>query len=317
MKINFIIIFEGMMKKLILIIISLLLSAINIQAQESPGARYKTIVIDPAHEHTKWGVEPADLVYHFAAYTTSFDSDDDNNGDGKEDIWGIPEWVAYEIKKDAGLVIEDYDRPTWMTDDTLNNQGKAPNDATYAVSGTRSLNEVKTDYRFVRGHMCPKDAADRISMEAGYNTHTILNAVPQLQWQNNGIWKSLEGKAVEWADEYNRVWVICGPVFFNKTPAVWLGQNEEVKAAVPDALYKIVIREADTDTGIESLAFIIPNVLPKENKEFSEFLTSIERIESLTGLSFLTALDTTLQPIEKSRHGDLTSSEKAGVVDAW
>ena len=73
-----------MMKKLFLISLSLLLSAINIQAQQGPGARYKTIMIDPAYEHTKWGVEPADLVYHFAAYTTSFDSDDDNNGDGED-----------------------------------------------------------------------------------------------------------------------------------------------------------------------------------------------------------------------------------------
>lgn len=102
--------------------------------------------------------------------------------------------------------------------------------------------------------MCPKNAADRMGLSAGWNTHTVLNAVPQLQWQNNGIWKQLENEVTDWADKYDSVWVICGPVFFDKTPAVWLGQKNEVKAAVPDALYKIIIRKSDeSDSGIETL----------------------------------------------------------------
>ncbi|MCB2221575.1 MAG: DNA/RNA non-specific endonuclease [Bacteroidetes bacterium] len=122
------------------------------------------------------------------------------------------------------------------------------------MSGTSDLKEVKTNYRYVRGHMCPKNAADRMGLSAGWNTHTVLNAVPQLQWQNNGIWKQLENEVTDWADKYDSVWVICGPVFFDKTPAVWLGQKNEVKAAVPDALYKIIIRKSDeSDSGIETL----------------------------------------------------------------
>lgn len=293
---------------------------VNVQilwAQSPPGDRYMPITLDPSYEHTKWGIEPGDLVYHFAAYTTSFDSDDDNNGDSEGDIWGIPEWVAYEIKEDTGKVIEDYRRPTWMTDDTLHDQGKAPDDATYAVSGTRDMKEVKTDYRYVRGHMCPKDAADRISMEAGYNTHTVLNAVPQLQWQNNGVWKSLEEQVVEWADTYQRVWVICGPVFFDRTPAVWLGQNDEVRAAVPDAIFKIVIREADAENGIETLAFLIPNVLPKEISAYSEFLTSIGRIEGLTGIRFLTALSEQARNMERTKNSDLSDYEMKELLRSW
>ena len=293
----------------------ILLFFANIQAQQAPGARYKEIKIDSTYEHTKWGIGPTDLIYNFAAYTTSFDSDDDNNNDGIGDVWGIPEWVAFEIKKDTGQNTPKYNRPTWMTDDSLNEQGKAPNDATYAVSGVRDLKEVSSDSRYVRGHMCPKNTADRISMEAGYNTHTILNAVPQLQWQNNGIWKSLESKSTDWANKYGRVWVFCGPVFFNKTPAVWLGQNSEVKAAVPDALFKIVIRE--TNNGIESLAFVIPNIIPKKNKNLKKYLTSVSRIEDLTGLTFLTNLNASIQSTEKSKHLNLTDSKKKKAVNKW
>ncbi len=150
----------------------------------------KPIVLDPNYDHDKWNTQPKDHVFKFAAYTVSFDGKDDNNGDSEPDVWGIPEWVSYQINK----VTNDYPlaaRPAWMTDEDLYSKGIAPDDSTYAVSGTGDLKEVKTDYRFVRGHMCPKNTAERISSDAAYNTHTVLNACPQLQWQNIGIRSNL------------------------------------------------------------------------------------------------------------------------------
>ncbi|GAB6143500.1 DNA/RNA non-specific endonuclease [Desulfocicer niacini] len=248
------------------------------------------IVLDPAYNHDKWQTLPQDKIFQFAAYTTSFDSADNNDKDGDPDKWGIPEWVAFEIKR---VTTEHHleKRPKWMTDEALHNEGVAPDDQTYAVSGVSEIKEVKTDYRFVRGHMCPKDTAERISADAAYNTHTVLNAVPQLQWQNNGIWKTLEQQCNDWADKFGQVWVICGPVFFGKSPAMWLGQDGETKAAIPDALFKIVIREDGGVNGVDTLAFLIPNILPKSERDLSHFLTSIDRVEALTGLDFMTILD--------------------------
>ncbi len=285
-----------------------------LQAQTPVGNRYKPIKLSSKYNHTKYTTEPSDLIFKFAAYTTCFDSDDDNNDDGKSDIWGIPEWVSYEVKKKT-FEVEKYDRPKWMTDDNLHKNGIAPNDDTYAISGTRKLKEVKTDYRYVRGHLCNKDAADRISEDAGYNTHSVLNCVPQLQWENNGIWKTLEQKVNNWADRYDSVWVICGPVFFSKTPSMWLGEANEVKAAIPDALFKIVIRE--TNIGIETLTFIIPNVIPKAEKDFSEYLTSMGRLEELTGLKFITNLTAKQQAIVKAKYLNLSDSEKKAIVEKW
>ncbi|MDR2101090.1 MAG: DNA/RNA non-specific endonuclease, partial [Treponema sp.] len=223
-------------------------------------SQYAPNILDASYEHDKWGTGPRDLMFFFTAYTVSFDGADDNNGDGRDDLWGVPEWAAYEIK---ALARDEppSDRPRWMTDPDLYAAGIAPGDESYAVSGTGSLGEVKTDYRFVRGHLCPKDTAERISYDAAYNTHTLLNAVPQLQWQNNGIWKTLETLCTNWADAWGRIWVICGPVFFNKTPSLWLGQDDEMRVAVPDALFKIVIREDPAET-LKTLAFLIPNILP-------------------------------------------------------
>lgn len=243
---------------------------------------------DNPYNHDKWQTLPRDHMFEFEAFICSFDGADDNSGDQDSDKWGIPEWVAFEIRK----FNEDHplqNRPKWTTDPDLFAQGIAPDDKTYAVSGVSKIKEVKTDYRFVRGHMCPKDTAERISEKAAYETHTMLNACPQLQWQNNGIWKKLEGLCLDWADKYGAVWVICGPVFFGHEPAMWLGQDGEKKAAIPDAFFKIVVR-LDGDS-VATLAFLIPNILPKSETDLNDYLTSIDRIEDLTGLNFLAALE--------------------------
>ncbi len=263
---------------------------------------YKPIVIPPGYEHDKWVTLPADHIFEFGAFTASFDGTDDNNGDGSSDLWGVPEWVAYEIKGNQPLDKLPR-RPRWMTDQNLYNQGIAPNDYSYGVSGTSDMREVKTDYRYVRGHMCPKATAERISSDAAYNTHTMINACPQLQWQNNGIWKELEIRCTNWADTYGQIWVVCGPVFFGKNPAVWLGQNGEKQAAVPDAFYKIVIRK--DGNWFETLAFLIPNVIPKDKKEPGDFITTIDRIESLTGLDFLTSVEDYAENAIERRTGSL------------
>ena len=285
--------------KIIIFIITMLTIPIILFGEPAP------ILLDYSYEHDRWITLPRDIQLDFAAYTVSFDSEDDNNGDGTLDIWGIPEWVSFEIKE----LLIDYPlstRPRWMTDTNLFAMGIAPNDESYSVPGTNSLREVKTDYRFVRGHMCPKDTAERISRDAAYNTHILVNAVPQLQWQNNGIWKDIEQLSTDWADKYKRIWVICGPVFFSKTPAMWLGQNDEMKVAVPDALFKIVIREDDFDQ-VKTVSFLVPNIVPKEKKNISEFITTVDRIEELTGLDFLTSLSENQGDIEKTK----------GSLDEW
>lgn len=256
-------------------IIALILFGFSLCAYSEPAA--------DRYEHDKWETLPRDIFFESEAYVSSFDGPDANDGDGRPDRWGIPEFVAYEIRR-VTEIHHLAKRPVWMTDKQLFEAGIAPNDATYAVSGTEKLKEVKTDYRFVRGHMCPKATAERISEKAAYDTHTMMNCCPQLQFQNNGIWKELEEKCSAWADGYGRIWVICGPVFFDKKPSMWLGQNGEKQAAIPDALFKIVIRQDNGSFAV--LAFVIPNIVVKPGA-LEAYLTTIARIETLTGLTFL------------------------------
>jgi len=291
---------------------------------EAPGKGYQPIVLNENYNHNKYGVEPTDIIYNFRAYTTSFDSDDDNNKDGLSDLWGVPEWVAFEIHATPGEM-PSYSRPKWMTDDELYEEKKAPNDDTYKVSGTSSIKVVKTNNRFVRGHMCPKNTADRLGKSAGWNTHTMLNAVPQLQWQNNGVWKYLEQDCGKWADKYEKIWVVCGPAYFSSNPSMWLGQAEEVPAAIPDAIYKVVIREnPDSKNGIETLAFLFPNIVKSDRKNVYEFLTSISTIEGATGLSFLTKAELSDEELKSiklfglNEEGkELSNSKKRRIYNQW
>ena len=244
------------------------------------------------YEHDKWGTLPRDLFFEFEAYVVSFDSADDDDGDGKPDRWGIPEFVAYEIRRKSKKHSLKK-RPKWMTNKKLYETGLAPNDKTYAVSGTRKLPEVKTSFRFIRGHMCPKSTAERISKKAAIKTHTLLNACPQLQSQNNGIWKKLEKKCNDLADKHGKVWIVTGPVFFNKSPSMWLGQNGEKQAAIPDAFFKIIIIQ--NGNSVNTTAYLIPNILIKP-KPLKSYKTTILRIESLTNLKFLTNLNKVQKP---------------------
>lgn len=261
----------------------------------------KPIVIDPAYEHDKWQTRPKDIERKFEAYTVSFDGRDDNNGDGTPDLWRVPEWVAYEIKRYDGVVPK-YQRPAWFTDKGLFAEQIAPSDRSYA--GIARLH-------FDRGHMCMKNHASRISASADRNTHTLLNVVPQAALLNERIWLDLEGKTADWADTYGRVWIVCGPIFNNKTPANWIGGKSELKVAVPDYCYKIVVRESETPGKPHVLAFRYPNtnserVLPKKGPfDQSKFEVTVDDIEAATGLDFLTVLDNAVENKIESQLGPI------------
>ena len=241
----------------------------------------------PGYEHDRWGTKPTDIVRRFEAFTVSFDGADDDDGDGDDDYWRVPHWVAYEIKAYPGEV-PTYGRPGWFTDRSLFRQGIAPDDESYSGQAER----------WNRGHMCMKHHASRISAAADRNTHTLLNAVPQSARLNQGIWLDLEEKTGEWADTFGRLWIICGPILHRGRARTWLGEGNELRVAVPYECFKIVVRESADPARPHVLAFIYPNTISKRALpdvggpfDHGNFLCSVDDIEKATGLDFLTTLD--------------------------
>lgn len=257
----------------------------------------------PGYQHDRWGTPKADIVRHFEAYTVSFDGADDDTGDGRADYRRIPEWVEYEIKRYDGEV-PSYKRPEWFTDKALHGQNIAPDDDSYRGQATR----------WNRGHMCMKNHAARIGATADRETHSLLNAAPQSALLNQGIWLDLEEKTGDWADRYGRVWIICGPILEHGTPRLWLGEGNELRVAVPTAFFKIVVRESNDPKRPLVLAFVYPNSesmrqLPPKRGPFDhkKFAVSVDAIERMTGLDFLTALE---DPVE-------TEIERQTILLLW
>lgn len=233
-----------------------------------------------AYKHDRFVTQPVDIQRDFTAFTLSFDGLDDGLA------LGVPEWVAYELRAAPPNLGRAPERPSrWSTDVELHSQKIAPDDASYKDSG------------YSRGYMCMKSHAHRLSESADMETHTVLNACPQMQGMNAGIWLAVENLTGKWADAFGRVWIITGPVFINKTDRKWIGAAGEVPVAVPDAFFKIVVKE--NSGAPEVLAFLVPmegdDSHSKQTADVRPYLTSVDVVEALTGLDFLTALPDPLE----------------------
>ena len=260
------------------------------------------------YDHDRFAPKP-DILREFRGFVVSFDSKDDDDGRAGGDLLRVPHWVSQELRRweppkalqdEAGAWCLDTlrDRPKWFTDEDLFETGVAPNDDSYRSSG------------FDRGHMAMKLLVERLGQEAAYNTHTVLNAIPQRPKFNQGIWQNLGFLTGAWAQKYGKIWVIQGPVFYKKTVLTWIGDEGERKVAVPDAAFKVVVREKtehersaakerDRDA-VEVLAFLYPQLGPgyfgsRNDYRHSRFLTSVDEIEELTGLDFKLSPDSAVE----------------------
>eukprot|EP00727_Mastigamoeba_balamuthi_P001424 m51a1_g11279 putative DNA/RNA non-specific endonuclease (428) ;mRNA; f:14945-16323 len=196
--------------------------------------------------HAKYAPRPGeDIVRHFAAFTVCFDGPDDDDGDGVPDLEGVPTWVANQLRaRRPGQPLPRYERPrVWATDAKLHAQGVAPDDSSYRGSG------------MTRGHMCRKRDADRMGAEAGSATHTVMNACPQSEEFNSGVWLILEDLCERWADRFGSVWIMSGPIFTRPFSQVEkIGDRGETPVWVPDAFWKVVVRE-ESDGSATALSF--------------------------------------------------------------
>lgn len=240
--------------------------------------------------HDKWVTMPRDHYRLFTAFVCSFDGADDSDGDGDmegNDRFGQPEWVAYEIR--ATKNIGKFKRPKWTTDKELFLEGVAPNDNTYKHSG------------YDRGHLCMKHIAARMGEQSDKETHTMLNACPQIHRFNAGIWLALEKQTADWADEKGVIWVICGPVWSREIETEWIGDDDEMKIPVPHKFFKIVVWEDQTKPTVQAWLFPHKEITKVEGEyDFEAYKVSVDTIEDETGIDFLTALpDDTEEEIEK------------------
>lgn len=282
----------------------LLAMAILCITTQAAATNYKPIDLADTYQHDRWGTEPKDRLKTFRAFITSFDGPDDDTGDGIPDTLGVPNWVSYELRRYVGD-LPSFGRPsTWITESDWHTDRLAPDDESYLHSG------------YSRGHLCMKSHASRLGANADWNTHTVLNAVPQIQAHNNGPWHRLEDRTADWADGYGAVWIIAGPIYDEVVDDEWIGDPGEVPVAIPDALFKMVIKASNDADLPDVLAFIFPHTDKPQDDDWPDlenYLVSVDDIEARAGLDFLTVLTDPVEAfVESIRPTTLWSGASPG-----
>lgn len=275
------------------------------------------------YDHDRWvkGTEPGDLRFEFEGFTTVFDgSDNDDNDTSKPDVLFQPEWVAQEVHRymEGGMFLyaAGFNRPSpWYefrrfpgtpTGDGITSFELDPS---YAGEGTV----------WNRGHMATRNLVNRISPEAGCNSHNFANSVPQFWSMNQGEWLALENYVGALANKYERSWHISGPVFIPGAEIEMIGGDGEVRIPIPHAVFKVIIFEVEDEIFVRSFLFYQPqygqvkaimaandNKPPlmgfhlcrgtnQEDYDFKPYAASLKQIEDLTGLTFFPAAGPSLK----------------------
>jgi endonuclease G len=186
----------------------------------------------------------------------------------------IPLWVQYELNREE-------------LDSDISRVDKFRADTTIPAGSRAEL----VDYRnsgFDRGHMA---AAEDMSRTARLMEESFLlsNMAPQVgKGFNQNIWKNLEADIRGWVRARGKLTIITGPVFEAKADRVSYATIGTNAVAVPTHFYKIVV-DARDNSNVEALAFLFPNQ-DLTGRTVGEFLASINEIEKLTGLNFLSGL---------------------------
>lgn len=148
-------------------------------------------------------------------------------------------------------------------------------------TGSATMNDYKYS-GYDRGHLCP--AADmKQNKTAMSETFFLSNMSPQVPSFNSGIWSTLEEKVREWALEYNKLYVVTGPIFKNN-----LGFIGENKVTVPGFYYKVIY-----DGKNKMIGLILPNT--SSTLSLSQFVVKVDEIEQQTGIDFFPELDDQLE----------------------
>ncbi len=185
-------------------------------------------------------------------------------------------WVAYLLTRSSTGFRNRFERTNDFKADPL-------------IPGTDfSLDYQKSGYD--RGHLAP--AADM-----GYSNETMIesfyysNMTPQVPRFNRGVWEKLEKQVRSWANEYDSLYIVTGPIFDRSMMTI--GPH---RVAVPKAFYKVLLQKRK-DRWF-AVGFIILNANFSGN--IMRFATSIDKVEESTGIDFFWEMKDEVEKIVES-----------------
>ncbi len=139
------------------------------------------------------------------------------------------------------------------------------------------------DSGYARGRLAPSYAiGTRYGAQAQRGTLLMSNVSPRVPKLDRETWRALERvEADDYAQAFGRIWVITGPIFDDVPETLPCG------VAIPNSFYRIIVAERD------SAPIALPVIMTQEDdgrERLRNFTTTIDQIESLTGLDFFPEL---------------------------
>lgn len=177
-------------------------------------------------------------------------------------------WVAYILNG------EELDRPWNDRKDNFRADPEVPSGSAEPTDYYRS--------GYDRGHLVP--AADRAFDAAAQDeTFFMSNISPQAAQFNQGIWRELEETVREWAQKYDQLYIVSGPVL-TEAPKRTIGQRNKV--SVPSRFFKVILDlEGPEQKGI---GFLLPNQVSFD--PLYEYAVPIDSVEQYTQIDFFSEL---------------------------
>lgn len=163
-----------------------------------------------------------------------------------------------------------------------------------------------TNSGYDRGHMVRSEERTK-TVEDNKSTFLLTNILPQRPDLNRGVWLNLESYCEDLCKKENKeLFVIAGGIFRS---------NNKIKdkIAIPDSFFKIVVmlnREESLSSISDStkiIAVVMPNKNGIKNDPWSNYLSTVRRIEYSTGYNFLSNVSKQIQEvIENKVFSDIT-----------
>ncbi|SHL25129.1 endonuclease G [Xylanibacter ruminicola] len=150
----------------------------------------------------------------------------------------------------------------------------------YDVPAPRATNDDYRGSSWSRGHMCPA-GDNKWDADAMSETFLLSNMCPQDRGLNSGLWNRVETDCRKWAKKYGGVYIVCGPLYYDKVHEV-IGYN---KVVVPEAFFKVVLC---LEGKPKAIGFVVKN--NEGTKKKDQYVNSVDEVERLTGIDFFPAL---------------------------
>ena len=192
--------------------------------------------------------------------------------------WNQPNWVAWELNK---------------------NETKGRNNRNEEFTADPDLAEAyqveSYDYSgsgYDRGHMCPA-GDNHFDVKAMNESFYMSNICPQNHELNAGKWNDLEIACRKWANRYQQLFIVCGPII-DKRNGKRIGKEHEI--IVPEKFFKVILITSTKPA--RAIGYIFEN----NGSDRPYKVHSIDEVEKITGMDFFPNLPDKIEDLVESRY---------------